>query len=170
MYAKGDKVVYPHHGAAVVESVVEREGFGQRRAYLKLRLPRGLTIMVPVDSAQQVGLRRVARRKNIDEVFDLLRQEEAEMAALWPQRYKTNLAKLATGDIYQGAEVIRDLSLMARRTRLSDGEMRLLVKAREMLISELTVTFDCTEENARAMLDSVLETNPGSRTPQPQRR
>src|SRR5438105_14071434 len=81
VYAKGDKVVYPHHGAAVVESVVEREGFGQRRAYLKLRLPRGLTIMVPVDSAQQVGLRRVARRKNIDEVFDLLRQEEAEMAA-----------------------------------------------------------------------------------------
>jgi len=157
VYAKGDKVVYPHHGAAVVESLVEREAFGGRRTYLKLRLPRGLTIMVPVDSAEQVGLRRVARRKDIEDVFDLLRQEEAAMAPLWPQRYKTNLAKLATGDIYQGAEVIRDLSLMARRTRLSDGETRLLVKAREMLISELTVTFDATEESARAMLDSVLE-------------
>jgi CarD family transcriptional regulator len=156
-FAEGDKVVYPHHGAAVVESVIERESFGEIRTYLKLRLPHGLTIMVPIDSADQVGLRRVSGREDIDGVFDLLRQEESAMPPLWTQRLKINLAKIASGDIRQGAEVIRDLSLMARRARISDGDRRLLAKAREVLISELTFTFDSTEESAQAMLDGVLE-------------
>jgi CarD family transcriptional regulator len=157
VFDKGDKVVYPHHGAAVVENVVERETFGELRKYLKLRLPQGLTIMLPVDSAQRVGLRGVASMEDMYRVFDVLRQDEAVMPTIWTQRYKTNLAKIASGDIYQGAEVVRDLSLMGRRSPLSDGEKRLLAKAREMLISELAFTIDSTEESARAMVDDVLE-------------
>lgn len=158
MFLKGDKVVYPQHGAALVEKLVEREVFGKRRTYLQLHIPSGdLTIMVPVDSAEQVGLRGVVSRKDLGPVFDLLRGDEGLMPLLWSQRYKANLAKLVSGDIYQGAEVIRDLSLRERRTGVSAAEKRMLAKARQFLISELTLAFDSTEENARAMLDEALE-------------
>ena len=158
MFLKGDKVVYPHHGAAVVESLVGLEESGTRRIYLKLRLPHGnLTIMVPVDSAERVGLRGVASAEEVEKVFDLLRQAEGWTPALWSQRYKANLAKLISGDIYQLAEMIRDLSLRGRRKVLSLAERRMLAKGREILVSELTCAFDSTEENAEAMLDGVLE-------------
>ena len=155
-FAEGDKVVYPHHGAAVVECLVERDILGGRRTYLRLRLSHGLTITVPVDSAEQVGLRAVSSRKDVDGVFDLLRQKEGAMPELWPRRFKSNVAKLTSGDIYQGAEVVRDLSLMDRRRGISAGERTLLSKARELLISELTITLDSTEQSATDMVDAVL--------------
>ncbi len=158
MFVKGDKVVYPRHGAAVIESVLEHEAMGERRIYLKLRIPHGnLTIMVPVESAERVGLRGVVDKDEAEKVFDLLRQEEGWTPILWSQRYKSNLAKLVTGDIYQLAEVIRDLSLRERRSSLSSAEQRMLAKSREILISELTYTFDSSAENAQAMLDRALE-------------
>lgn len=156
MFRKGDKVVHPRHGAAVVEDLVELERFGEQRIYVKLRLPHGLTLMVPVESAEQVGLRGVVSRDELDEVFDLLRGEEGRTPILWGKRYRTNLAKLISGDIYHVAEVVRDLSLRERGKGLSSAEKRMLAKAREILISELTFVVGSTEENAEAMLDEVL--------------
>jgi CarD family transcriptional regulator len=158
VFVKGDRVMYPHHGAAVIEDLVELELFGVRRTYFKLRPLHGnLTIMVPVEGTEQVGVREVTTRGDIDRVFELLRQQEAWMPKLWSQRYKANLAKLTAGDIYQMAEVIRDLSCRQRRKPLSAGEKRMLVKAREILISELTFAFDSTDEKIEGMLDEVLE-------------
>jgi len=158
VFRKGDMVVYPHHGAAVVEDLVELEKFGKRRTYVKLRLPHGsLTLMIPVDSTEQVGLRGVVSRDEVDKVFDLLREDEGWMPILWGQRYKANLAKLTSGDIYHVAEVVRDLSARDRGRGLSGAEKRMLAKAREILISELTLVVGSTEENAEAMLDRVLE-------------
>jgi len=158
VFRKGDRVMYPHHGAAVIKDLVELEVFGKRRTYLKLCLPHGdLSIMVPVDSTEQVGLRGVVSRDEVDKVFDLLREDEGWMPGIWGQRYKTNLAKLISGDIYQVAEVVRDLSLREIGKGLSPAEKRMLAKAREILISELTFALDSTEENAEAILDEVLE-------------
>ena len=156
MFRKGDKVVHPRHGAAVVEDLVELERFGEQRVYVKLRLPHGLTLMVPVESAEQVGLRGVVSRDELDEVFDLLRGDEGRTPILWGKRYRANLAKLISGDIYHVAEVVRDLSLRERGRGLSSAEKRMLAKAREILISELTFVVGSTEENAEAMLDEVL--------------
>jgi CarD family transcriptional regulator len=150
--------MYPHHGAAVIDDLVELELFGKRRTYFKLRPVRGnLTIMVPVDSTAQVGLRGVVPRDEVDKVFDLLREDAGWMPILWGQRYKANLAKLVSGDIYQVAEVVRNLSLKERGKGLSGGERRMLAEAREILISELTFAFDSTEEKTEVMLDEVLE-------------
>ena len=111
VFTKGDKVVYPHHGAAVIEDLVEREVFGETRTYFKLRLAHGdLTLMVPVDNTQEVGLREVISKREVKRVFDVLREEEAQMPTNWSRRYKTNLAKLSSGDVYQVAEVVRNLS------------------------------------------------------------
>ena len=156
MFRKGDKVVHPRHGAAVVEDLVELERFGEQRIYVKLRLPHGLTLMVPVESTEQIGLRGVVSRDELDEVFDLLRGEEGRMPILWGKRYRANLAKLISGDIYHVAEVVRDLSFRDRGRGLSSAEKRMLEKAREILISELTFVVGSTEENAEAMLDEVL--------------
>jgi len=165
VFRKGDRVVYPHHGAAVIDDLVEREVFGKPRTYFKLRLPHGgLVIMVPVDGAEEVGLRGVVSRREVDKVFDLLHQDEGPMPLLWTQRFKSNLAKLISGDIYKVAEVVRDLSLRERRRALSPGETRMLAKAREILISELTFAIDATEENAEAMLDGILATGEDART------
>ena len=156
MFRKGDKVVHPRHGAAVVEDLVELERFGKQRIYVKLRLPHGLTLMVPVESTEQVGLRGVVSRDELEEVFDLLRGDEGEMPILWGKRYRANLAKIMSGDIYHVAEVVRNLSLRERGKGLSSAEQRMLAKAREILISELTFVVGSTEENAEAMLDEVL--------------
>jgi CarD family transcriptional regulator len=157
VFHKGDKVMYPHHGAAVIEDVVDREMFGKQRTYAKLRFSHGnLTLMVPLESTEQVGLRGVASKKVVNKVFDVLREDEGWMPILWSQRYKTNLAKLISGDIYQGAELVRDLSLRGKGKGLSAAEKRMLAKARQILISELILAFDSTEENAEAMLDDVL--------------
>jgi CarD family transcriptional regulator, regulator of rRNA transcription len=157
VFRKGDKVVYPHHGAAVIENVEAREMFGEQRTYVKLRFPHAnLTLSVPLDSTEQVGLRGVVSRAEVDKVFDLLREAEGSMPLLWSQRYKTNLAKLISGDIYLGAELVRDLSLRSRDKGISAAEKRMLAKARQILISELIFATDSTEENAEAMLDEVL--------------
>jgi CarD family transcriptional regulator len=158
LFRKGDMVVYPHHGAAVIDDLVEQEKFGEQRTYIKLHLSHaGLTLMLPVDSAEKVGLRRVVSRKEVDKVFDLIRESEGLMPLLWSQRYKANLAKLMSGDIYQGAEVVRDLSLRESGKGLSGAEKRMLSKARQILISELTFAVGSTQENAEAMLDQVLD-------------
>jgi CarD family transcriptional regulator len=158
VFAKGDKVMYPQHGAAVIEDVVDREMFGKQRTYAKLRFSHGsLTLMVPLDSTDQVGLRGVASKAVVKKVFNVLREDPGWMPIIWSQRYKTNLAKLISGDIYQGAELVRDLSLREKEKGLSAAEKRMLGKARQMLISELILAFDSTEESAEAMLDGVLE-------------
>jgi CarD family transcriptional regulator len=150
--------MYPRHGAAVIEDLVELELFGKRRAYFKLRPVHGnLTIMVPVEETEELGVREVASRGEIDKALEVLRQEEGSTPSLWSQRYKANLAKLTGGDISQMGEVVRDLSLKERRKPLSAGEKRMLVTARDILVSELTFAFDSTEEKIEVMLDEVLQ-------------
>ena len=156
VFRKGDKVVHPRHGAAVVEDLVELERFGEQRIYVKLRLPHGLTLMVPVESTEQIGLRGVVSRDELEKVFDLLRGEDGSMPILWGKRYRANLAKLLSGDIYHVAEVVRNLSHRERGKVLSSAEKRMLVKAREILISEVMFVVGSTEGDAEAMLDEIL--------------
>jgi len=149
--------VYPHHGAVVIQDIVELEMFGTRTTYLKLSLPRkSLTIMVPVASAAEVGIRGVVSRKKAEDVLSLLRGDAGWMPALWNQRFKTNREKLVSGDIDRLAEVIRDLSISDRKRPLAAGEQRLLAKAREILISELIFAVDSSEEIVQTMLDEAL--------------
>jgi CarD family transcriptional regulator len=158
VFRKGDKVVYPHHGAAVIEDLQERDFLGERRTYFVLRLAHGdLTLMVPVENSKEVGLRQVCSKREVRKVFDLLREEETRMPTNWSRRFKTNVEKLRSGDIFQVAEVVRNLSIREKEKGLSAGEKRMLAKARQILVSELTFAVDSTEERAEAMLDKVLE-------------
>ena len=153
----GDKVVYPHHGAAVVERRELKEAFGERKEYLVLRLAYGdLTLMVPSDNTDDVGLREVINDEEVEEVFAVLRKKEARMPTNWSRRFKNHVEKLKSGDIYQVAEVVRNLSLREKDKGLSAGEKRMLAKARQILVSELALAEKTNEDKAEALLDEVL--------------
>ncbi|MGH9152590.1 MAG: CarD family transcriptional regulator [Acidimicrobiales bacterium] len=153
----GDKVVYPHHGAAVIEKREQKEVFGETREYLVLKLAYGdLTLMVPCDNTDEVGLREVINDEEVEEVFAVLRKKEARMPTNWSRRYKNHVEKLKSGDIYQVAEVVRNLSIRDKDKGLSAGEKRMLTRARQILVSELTFAIGVTEEEAEQKLNDAL--------------
>lgn len=156
----GDKVVYPHHGAAVIEGVQERQIEGETRQYWVLRLSYGdLTLMVPTDGADEVGLRGVVPKNELDQVYKVLQsKKQAPAPSNWSRRFKSHVEKLRSGDIYQVAEVVRNLSNRDKDKGLSAGEKRMLTKARQILVSELTFAAGVKEEKAEAMLDEILGT------------
>jgi len=153
----GDKVVYPHHGAAVIERRENKEVFGETREYLILKLAYGdLTLMVPCDNTDEVGLREVINDEEVEEVFAVLRKKEARMPTNWSRRYKNHVEKLKSGDIYQVAEVVRNLSIRDKDKGLSAGEKRMLTRARQILVSELTFAIGVSEEEAEKKLNDAL--------------
>ena len=153
----GDKVVYPHHGAAVIEKRENKEVFGETREYLVLRVAYGdLTLMVPCDNTEEVGLREVINDEEVEEVFAVLRKKEARMPTNWSRRYKNHVEKLKSGDVYQVAEVVRNLSIRDKDKGLSAGEKRMLGKARQILVSELTFAIGVSEEEAEQKLNDAL--------------
>jgi CarD family transcriptional regulator, regulator of rRNA transcription len=154
----GDKVVYPHHGAAVIERVEQRELLGEEREYYILKLAYGeLTLMVPTDSTEEVGIRDITPAREMPKVFKVLKKNEPTTNTTnWSRRFKANVEKLKSGDIYQVADVVRSLHQRDREKGLSAGEKRMLTRARQILVSELTFSQNCNEEEAEQLLDEVL--------------
>ncbi len=148
-FRKGDTVVHPEHGAAVIQELREKEFLGEKRTYLVLRVAYGdLTLLIPVDSTEQVGLRQVVSKNEVKKVLKVLTEDESSMAANWSRRFKNNMEKLHSGDPYQVAEVLRNLAIREREKGLSAGEKRMILKARQILISELSYATAKTEDEA----------------------
>src|SRR2546428_767998 len=112
--------------------------------------------MVPADNAEEIGLREVINDEEVEEVFAVLRKKEARMPTNWSRRFKTHVEKLRSGDIYQVAEVVRNLARRDKEKGLSAGEKRMLAKARQILLSEITFAADVDECEAGKLLDGVL--------------
>ncbi|MDP9023306.1 MAG: CarD family transcriptional regulator [Actinomycetota bacterium] len=157
VFTVGDTVVYPHHGAAIIEKVETRELRGETREYFVLRLTYGdLTVMVPQDSVEECGVRDVVTKKEVEKVLDILRQPEGKQAGNWSRRFKANYEKLRSGDIYQVAEVLRNLCTREKDKGLSAGEKRMLTKAKQILLSELAVAIKKDEEKAEELVNKTL--------------
>ncbi|MDN5557971.1 MAG: CarD family transcriptional regulator [Ruaniaceae bacterium] len=153
----GETVVYPHHGAALIEEIKKRTIRGEEKVYLKLRVAQGdLTIEVPADNVDVVGVRDVVGAEGLKHVFEVLRAPHTEEPSNWSRRYKANVEKIASGDVVKVAEVVRDLSRREAQRGLSTGEKRMLAKARQILESEVALAEDATEDEARIRIDEVL--------------
>ena len=157
LFEVGETVVYPHHGAATIIEVKERVIKGETKKYLKLNVTQGdLTIEVPAENVDLVGVRDVIGQEGLDKVFEVLRAPFTEEPTNWSRRYKANLEKLASGDVNKVAEVVRDLWRRDKERGLSAGEKRMLAKARQILVSELALAEKTNEDKAEALLDEVL--------------
>ena len=158
MYRVGDKVVYPHHGAGKIMKIEDMEVRGQLREYLTIQiLHNDMTVMVPVDSADRAGLRKVVASDVVDDVLAVLHGNPTKMPKNWSRRYKHNRDKLKTGDIFEVAEVVRNLAIRHCDKGLSTGEKQMFSKAKKILASELMYARDMNEEQANAFLDTVLD-------------
>src|SRR3954471_8415795 len=151
----GETVVYPHHGAALIEAIETRTIKGEDRLYLVLRVEQGdLTVRVPADNVELVGVRDVVGQDGLERVFDVLRAPHTEEPTNWSRRYKANLEKLASGDVNKVAEVVRDLWRRDRERGLSAGEKRMLAKARDILVGEVALAEKSTKDEAETLLDT----------------
>src|SRR5215203_549234 len=156
LFEVGDKVVYPHHGAGTVVKKEKREILGQTREYLTIQiLHNDMTVNVPVENAEQVGLRTVIDEDLVNTVVKALTAGESEMPKNWNRRFKHNRDKMKTGDIFELAEVVKNLSLRDHEKGLSTGEKQMFVKAKKILASELMYAKGVDEDEAAEWLDGV---------------
>ena len=157
MYKVGDKVVYPHHGAGTVVKKEKRDVLGEKREYLTIKiLHNDMTVNVPSENAEKVGLRKVIGEDMVKVVVKALTGGGTQMPKNWNRRFKHNRDKMKTGDILELAEVVRNLSLRDHEKGLSTGEKQMFVKAKKILASELMYAKDMDEEEAAEWLDGVL--------------
>lgn len=155
----GEVVVYPHHGAAVIEAIEHREMGGEMLEYLVLQINQSdLVVRVPSKNVEQVGVRDVVGKAGLEKVFSVLREIDVEEAGNWSRRYKANQERLASGDINKVAEVVRDLWRRDQDRGLSAGEKRMLAKARQILVGELALAQPVDEKKADTMLDEINST------------
>jgi len=157
LFDVGDKVVYPHHGAGTVVKKETREILGEKREYLTIQiLHNDMTVQVPAENAEKVGLRWVIDERMVEVVVKALTGGSTEMPKNWNRRFKHNREKIKTGDVYELAEVVRNLAIRETEKGLSTGEKQMFVKAKKILASELMYAKDMDEDEAAEWLEGVL--------------
>jgi len=157
----GDKAVYPAQGVAEVVSIEEKDIAGTRQCFYVLRiLDTDRKIMVPVKNADAVGLREVISEQEIQEIFDILRERTIAFDnQTWNRRYRGFMDKIKTGSIYDVAEVLRDLYRLKTDKQLSFGERRMLDTARGLIVKEIAIARDQTEEDVKGEIEAIFFTN-----------
>ncbi len=157
MYKIGDKIVYPMHGAGVIEAIEEREVLGETQQYYIMALPIGdMRVMIPMSAMDSLGLRQIIDDEGANRVIQILAGEESKMSQNWNRRYRANMEKIKSGDIFLVAEVVRNLTLRDRDKGLSTGERKMLETARQILVSELVLARGLTEEEVDELLAAHL--------------
>jgi len=165
MFDKGDRVVYPNHGAGTIVDVEVKEILGEEKKYYIMELPIGeMRVMIPVHKVEEIGIRDVIDEEEAENVFHLLKGEKSKMSQNWNRRYRANQEKLKTGDIYEVVEVVRNLTIRDMEKGLSTGEKKMLSNARKILISELVLAKNMSEEEVVEKIDDILENNPNVNT------
>ena len=158
LYDIGDKVVYPHHGAGTIATKEVRKDSESEREYLTIKiLHNDMTVMIPSDSADRAGLRKVIGEETVEEVLAVLQGDGTKMPKNWNRRFKHNRDKMKTGDVFELAEVVRNLAQRDQEKGLSTGEKQMFSKAKRILASELMYAKGMDEDEAREYLEEVLD-------------
>jgi len=159
-FSEGDRVVYPNHGAGCVSKIEERTILGELRRYYVVYLP-GAELTVSVPAEGETGLRACADEESVAEALGLLGGEVTEMPSNWNHRLKHNQGKIKSGEIHQVAEVVRNLSRYGADSGLSTGERTMLMKARQILSSEVALVKGVEPTEAERLVDDALKDGAG---------
>ena len=150
-------MVYPHHGAGKVLRKEMKEVLGENREYLTIKiLHNDMTVMVPTQNASVAGLRPIIDEATVKKVTAVLQDECSEMPSNWNRRFKHNRDKIKTGDIYELAEVVRNLAIREAEKGLSTGEKQMFTRAKKILVSELMYALEMDEEQVEEHLHMLL--------------
>lgn len=160
MYNLGDKIVYPMHGAGVIEAIEEKEVLGEIKKYYVITIPYGgMKLMVPVENADSVGVRNVIDDSEVEDVYKVLKQDSKLTEMNWNKRFRLNMDKMKSGDIYEIARIVRNLSFRDSEKGLSTGEKKMLNNAKQILISELILAENSTSDFMNNKIDNMIDKN-----------
>jgi len=156
MFNVGDHIVYPMHGAGVIDAIEEKNILGEKQAYYILKMPGEVKVMVPTNKAEEIGVRGIIDKQSADKVFEILEEDKTEMSANWNKRYRDNMDKMKSGDIYEIADVVRNLSFKQKEKGLSTGEKKMLSNAKQILVSELVLAEHASQEEVENLIDNKI--------------
>lgn len=157
MFSVGDKILHPMHGAGIIQKIEEKKILGEVKQYYVLKLPyNDMDVLIPVESGDSVGIRKIVGKAEIEETIEILKAESSKMDANWNRRCRDNMEMLKTGDVFRVAEVVRNLMRVDREKSLSAGEKKMLCSARQILISEIILACDLSEEEATRVVEESV--------------
>ena len=156
MFNIGDKIVYPMHGAGTIDAIEEKNILGEKHNYYIIKMPGEVKVMVPTDKAEEVGVRNIINKEEAAKVMSVLGQNETEMSQNWNKRYRDNMDKMKSGDIYEVADVVRNLSFKQKEKGLSTGEKKMLNNAKQILVSELVLAEHASQEEVEQLVENKI--------------
>ncbi len=159
MFNVGDKIVYPMHGAGTIDSIEEKDILGEKQSYYILKMPGEVKVMIPTERAEEVGVRNIIDKSSAEKVFNVLSQNETDMEKNWNKRYRDNMDKMKSGDIYEVADVVRNLSFKQKEKGLSTGEKKMLNNAKQILVSELVLAEHASQDEVEEIVDNKINTS-----------
>ena len=158
MFGIGDKIVYPMHGAGIIEAIEEKEVLGKKRKYYIVRMPLGnMKVMIPLQNVEEIGIREIISIEEVEQVIAVLGDDISKMPQNWNRRYRANMDKIKSGDIYEVAMVVRNLMLRDKEKGLSTGERKMLTNAKQILISEIVLAKDVEEETVEELINAAIK-------------
>ena len=156
MFNIGDKIVYPMHGAGTIDAIEEKNILGEKHNYYIIKMPGEVKVMVPTDKAEEVGVRNIINKEEAAKVMSVLGQNETEMSQNWNKRYRDNMDKMKSGDVYEVADVVRNLSFKQKEKGLSTGEKKMLNNAKQILVSELVLAEHASQEEVEKLVENKI--------------
>lgn len=159
MFNIGDKVVYPMHGAGIIESIEEKDILNEKQSYYIIKMPGEVKVMIPTANAEGVGVRDIIDQETAGKVFKVLETDSTDMSVNWNKRYRDNMEKMKSGDIYEVADVVRNLSFKQKEKGLSTGEKKMLLNARQILVSELTLAQNANKDEIEELVNTKINTS-----------
>ena len=157
MFNIGDKVVYPLHGAGVIEAIEENTIIDQKQSYYIIKMPGEVKVMVPTNKAEDIGVRNIIDKEGALKVIKILEEESTEMSNNWNKRYRDNMEKMKTGNIYEVADIVRNLSFKQKDKGLSTGEKKMLLNAKQILVSELVLVQDKDKQEIEELVEGKIK-------------
>ena len=157
MFNVGDKIVYPMHGAGTIDAIEEKDILGEKQNYYIIKMPGEVKVMVPTEKAEQIGVRSVINKEEASKVIAVLEHNETEMSQNWNKRYRDNMDKMKSGDVYEVADVVRNLAFKQKeKGSLSTGEKKMFSNAKQILISELVLAEHASENEVENLVENKI--------------
>jgi len=161
MFAIGDMIAHPMHGAGVIDSIEEKRINGVTREYYVLRMPvGGMLVMIPVDNCEEIGVRPIISEKQADEIIQSINDIEVDMSQNWNRRYRENMLRIKSGDLTEVVRVVKGLMARDGERGLSTGERKMLRSAKQILISEIVLSKHSTYEDIEEKINAAMSCLP----------